>query len=119
MSNHVTQTGNQAVSVSEAAQARHASKDDRRSRAVQNSSSATVHVARFSDGVKVTLQLLDNSCSVQVIAARLVHMDDLVPRNQRALARVRKASNELDKTLRSIGVRPVRKPVKRRARQRD
>ena len=44
-------------------------------------------------------------------------MDDLVSRNQRALARVRKASNELDNTLRSIGVRPVRKSVKRRAKQ--
>ena len=46
-------------------------------------------------------------------------MDDLVSRSQRALARVRKASNELDKTLRSSGLRPVRRPVKRRAKPRD
>ena len=46
-------------------------------------------------------------------------MDNLVSRNQRALARVRKASNELEKTLRSLGMRPVRKPANRRAKPRD
>jgi hypothetical protein len=46
-------------------------------------------------------------------------MDDVVSSNQRELARVRKASNELGKTLRSIGVRPLRKAVKRRAKPRD
>ena len=46
-------------------------------------------------------------------------MDDVVSRSQRALARVRKASNELDKMLRSLGMRPVRKPVKRHEKQRD
>jgi hypothetical protein len=46
-------------------------------------------------------------------------MDDVVLRSQRVIARVRKASNELDKTLGSIGMRPVRKPGKRRAQPRD
>ncbi len=46
-------------------------------------------------------------------------MDDVVSRSQRAIARVRKASNELDKTLRSIGLRPVRWSVKRRAKPRE
>ena len=46
-------------------------------------------------------------------------MDDFVSRSQRALARARKASNELDKTLRAIGMRPVQRPGKRRAQQRD
>jgi hypothetical protein len=34
-------------------------------------------------------------------------MEDLAARSQRALARARKALIELDKTLRTIGLRPV------------
>jgi hypothetical protein len=46
-------------------------------------------------------------------------MDGLLARSQRASARARKASKDLDKTLHSIGMRQVRTPVIRRAKQLD
>jgi hypothetical protein len=49
----------------------------------------------------------------------MAESDDLVARNKRVLARLDVASKELDKTLRSMGLRPVGRPVKRRAKQRD
>jgi len=39
----------------------------------------------------------------------MAESDDLVARNKRALARLDVASKELDKTMRSIGLQPVRK----------
>jgi hypothetical protein len=39
----------------------------------------------------------------------MAESDDLVARNKRMLARLDVASKELDKTLRSIGLQPVRK----------
>ena len=38
----------------------------------------------------------------------MAESDDLVARNKRVLARLDVASKELDKTLRSLGLRPVR-----------
>jgi hypothetical protein len=48
----------------------------------------------------------------------MAESDDLVARNKRVLARLDVASKELDKTLRSIGLRPVRKRKARKVTKR-
>jgi hypothetical protein len=56
-----------------------------------------------------------SSCSSLVLPEQ---SHDLVARNKRVLARLDVASKELDKTLRSIGLRPVRKRKARKVSKR-